>query len=145
MTVWFRVLLVTVAAAGCRNAGGSTPTGGVTVEARLDAPFAQIGNVVELDEDRVAFTGRASGPMRVSIQVRSSATARRWIRSVYLSDRAAPVTIALREMTPGDPTQQAPLDLAGIDAILVVVDTVNTSPGSSGEVWISELRVEGTD
>jgi hypothetical protein len=95
--------------------------------------------------DRVAFTGRASGPMRVSIQVRSSATARRWIRSVYLSDRAAPVTIALREMTPGDPTQQAPLDLAGIDAILVVVDTVNTSPGSSGEVWISELRVEGTD
>ena len=64
---------------------------------------------------------------------------------MYLSDRAAPVTIALREMTPGDPTQQAPLDLAGIDAILVVVDTVNTSPGSSGEVWISELRVEGTD
>jgi hypothetical protein len=95
--------------------------------------------------DRVAFTGRASGPMRVSIQVRSSATARRWIRSVYLSDRAAPITVALREMTPASSAEQTPLDLAGIDAILIVVDTVNTSPGSGGEVWVSELRVEGPD
>ena len=57
MTVWYRALLVTVAVAGCRNAGGSTPTAEVTVEAKLAPPFTQIGNVVELDANRVAFTG----------------------------------------------------------------------------------------
>jgi hypothetical protein len=57
MTVWYRLLLVGVAVAGCRNAGGSTPTGEVTLEAKLPPPFAQIGNVVELDGNRVAFTG----------------------------------------------------------------------------------------
>lgn len=57
MTMSYRVLLVTVAVAGCSNAGGSTPTGEVTVEAKLPPPFAQIGNVVELDGNRVAFTG----------------------------------------------------------------------------------------
>jgi hypothetical protein len=57
MTMSYRVLLVTVAVAGCSNVGGSTPTGEVTVEAKLPPPFAQIGNVVELDGNRVAFTG----------------------------------------------------------------------------------------
>jgi hypothetical protein len=35
------------------------------------------------------------------------------------------------------------LDTAAIDSVLFVVDTVNTAPGSRGELWVSALRVEG--
>jgi hypothetical protein len=57
MTVSYRVLILAVAMAGCRNAGGSTSTRDVTVEATLPPAFSQISNVVELDENRIAFTG----------------------------------------------------------------------------------------
>ena len=93
--------------------------------------------------DRIAFTTRAAAPMRISVQVRSSATGRRWQRSVYVSQKATPIVVALRELTPAVATDPAPLDVAGIDSLLVVVDTVNTAPGSAGETWVSELRVEG--
>jgi hypothetical protein len=93
--------------------------------------------------DRIAFNGRAARPMRVSIQVRSAATGRRWLRSAYLSPDVREVELALREFTPAVPSDPAPLDLEAVDALLVVVDTVNTVPGSTGETWISEVRVEG--
>ena len=35
--------------------------------------------------------------------------------------------------------------MAKVDAILFVVDTVNTVPGSAGEVWVSEVRAEGAE
>ena len=95
--------------------------------------------------DRVSFTGRSAAPMRVSVQVRLSATGARWQRSVALSTSPSDVSVALRELTPVDAEPGTPLDLGGVDAILVVVDTVNTAPGSAGEVWISELRAEGMD
>jgi len=93
--------------------------------------------------DRISFNARAAGPMRVSIQLRSSVTGRRWLRSVYLSERAGPITVALREFTPAVASDPGPLDLAGADSLLVVIDTVNTAPGSAGETWVSEVRVEG--
>ena len=32
------------------------------------------------------------------------------------------------------------LDIARVDSLLVVVDTVNASPGSVGELWISDVK-----
>ena len=51
----------------------------------------------------------------------------------------------MRELTPIEPSRGPPLDLSAVDTILIVVDTVNTAPGSAGEVWVSELRAEGVD
>jgi len=117
--------------------GGGVPAG------QYAAMAATVPRGFLTGADRIAFNARAAAPMRVSIQARSSATGRRWLRSVYVSESATPIEVALREMTPAVASEPAPLDVAGIDSLLVVVDTVNTAPGSTGETWISELRVEG--
>jgi len=95
--------------------------------------------------DRLSVTLRSAAPMRLSVQLRLSATGARWQRSVYLAPEPTEVSVALRELTPIDAPPGAPLDLAKVDAILLVVDTVNSAPGSAGEVWVSELRAEGVD
>lgn len=93
--------------------------------------------------DRVSFTARAAAPMRVSVQLRLSATGARWQRSVALSPSPREVSVAVRELTPIDAETGTPLDLNAVDSMLIVVDTVNTAPSSTGEVWVSEVRVEG--
>lgn len=95
--------------------------------------------------DRVSFTSRSAAPMRISVQLRLSGRGARWHRSVALSPSPREVSIAVRELTPIDAQPGAPVDLSAVDSILIVVDTVNTAPASSGAVWISELRVEGTE
>lgn len=93
--------------------------------------------------DRLSFTARGDGPARVSVQLRSHARGgARWRRSVYLSATPAAVAVPLGEMTPVDEPPSA-LDPAAIDSVLFVVDTVNTAPGSGGEIWVSALRAEG--
>lgn len=95
------------------------------------------------DADRISFTARGAGPMRMSVQLRSHARGgARWRRSVYLSATPAEISVPLREMTPVDEPPSA-LDVIAIDSLLFVVDTVNTAPGSRGELWVSALRVEG--
>ena len=93
--------------------------------------------------DRVSFTGRSAAPMRISVQIRLSGSGARWLRSLAMSPSPSKFSVAVRELTPVDAQPGTPLDLSGVDAILIVIDTVNTTPGSAGEVWISDLRVEG--
>ena len=93
--------------------------------------------------DRVSFTSRSAAPMRISVQLRLSASGARWQRSVPVSPSPREVSVAVRELTPIDAQPGTPLDLGAVDAILIVIDTVNTAPGSAGEVWVSELRAEG--
>ena len=93
--------------------------------------------------DRLSFTSRSAAPMRISVQLRMSESGARWQRSVAVSPSPREVSVAVRELTPIDAPPGTPLDLTAVDTILIVVDTVNTAPGSAGEVWISELRVEG--
>jgi hypothetical protein len=95
--------------------------------------------------DRLSFTARGAGPMRMSVQLRSHARGgARWRRSVHLSATPSDISVPLREMTPVDDPPTA-LDTAAIDSLLFVVDTVNTAPGSRGELSVSALRVEGAD
>ena len=95
--------------------------------------------------DRVSFTSRSAAPMRISVQLRLSASGARWQRSVPVSPSPREVSVGVRELTPIDAQPGTPLDLSAVDAILIVIDTVNTAPGSAGEVWVSELRAEGVE
>jgi hypothetical protein len=90
--------------------------------------------------DRVSFRARAAGPMRVSVQLRTPDPARdrRWRRSIYLDDMEQTITVFLDEMTPvGDGSGS--LELQAVHDLLFVVDTVNSRPGSSGQVWLDEI------
>ena len=96
--------------------------------------------------DRLTFAARASRPMRISVQLRvPEGKGLRWQRSLYLSTEPVEHSIALREMTPIEAPPGTPLDLAHVDSILFVVDTVNTTPGAAGEIWVSQLEIAGID
>jgi hypothetical protein len=92
--------------------------------------------------DRLLFTARADRPMRLSVQLRvpSEGDGERWHRSVYLDTSPRRIAIFFDEMTPRGPTTQRRPVLANVRDVLFVVDTVNTRPGTSGQVWIDDVR-----
>lgn len=92
--------------------------------------------------DRVSFTARAARPMRISVQLRApdATRDRRWRRSIYLDEEARSFSVTFDEMTPVG-ASAGPLVAADLRDVLFVVDTVNTEPGSNGQVWIDEVTV----
>jgi hypothetical protein len=93
--------------------------------------------------DRVQFDGRASRPMRVSLQLRlpGGRDGRRWRRSIYLDEMRRTVTASLQDFEPVEPyTSQRPV-VSPVQTLLIVVDTVNTLPGSDGVIWISNVAL----
>jgi hypothetical protein len=90
--------------------------------------------------DRLTFTARAMRPMRLSVQLRApdATQDKRWSRSVYLDETAQTITVFFNELTPA--ASQGPPTLSDIRDILFVVDTVNTQLGSSGQIWLDDLR-----
>ncbi|MGH9159658.1 MAG: hypothetical protein ACRD2X_06690, partial [Vicinamibacteraceae bacterium] len=89
------------------------------------------------------FRARASRPMRLSVQLRQPAgeAGRRWAHSVYLDATTREVTLALSDFRP---VADAPPRIATteLESLLLVVDTVNTRPGTRGAVWVDDIRVE---
>jgi len=111
--------------------GNGPPAGQYAALARAVPP--------ETGFDRITFSARASQPMRLSVQIRLPGTgdAQRWRRSVYVDTSLRAFDVPLSEMEPvGRVTSQRPV-VARINSVLFVVDTLNTSPGSSGHLWIS--------
>lgn len=95
--------------------------------------------------DRISFTARATQPMRMSVELRSPGNppqGERWHRSVYLDETARRITVFFDEMTPRGPTSQRQMDQSRAVAVLLVVDTLNTAPGSSGQMWIDDVAYE---
>ncbi len=93
--------------------------------------------------DRVTIRARASRPLRISVQLRASSRhdSQRWQRSVYLDATARTVTIFLDDVNPMEgAVGRAPL--ARIDALLFVIDTNNTAPGTSGEIAFSQIAYQ---
>jgi hypothetical protein len=78
--------------------------------------------------------------MRLWVQLRApdETRDRRWRRSVYLDDSEDTNTVFLDEMTPVGAASGS-LDLQAVRDLLFVVDTVNSRPGSSGQVWLDEV------
>lgn len=95
--------------------------------------------------ETVSFVAAAAEPMRLSIQVRlpegRGRSAQRWRRSVFIDRTPARYTLRLQDFEPADrPTQRRPI-VTPIQSLLFVADTVNSHPGSSGIVWLSELSL----
>jgi len=92
--------------------------------------------------DRLTFTARADRPTRLSVQLRvpKGQDGERWHRSIYLDTMAHPITIAFSDLTPLGATSQPRPDLAAVQSVLFVVDTVNANIGASGQVWIDEIK-----
>jgi hypothetical protein len=87
----------------------------------------------------IAFEARAVRPMRVSVQLRFPDD-RRWVKSVYLDAKERQVIVPVGEMVPASRLEGPTPDPAGATAVLFVVDLVNTRPGDSGSLSISNLR-----
>ena len=92
--------------------------------------------------DRLMFTARANGPMRVSVQVREPGgeAGERWHRSVYLDLTPRDITVYFDDMTPRGATSRPQPTLANVHSILFVVDTVNTALGGNGTMLIDNVR-----
>ena len=115
------------------------PGGAVGQRATLVWP-ATIG-----ESRRLRLTARADAPMRLSVQVRTAdggQSPRRWRRSIYLDreERTVGVDFADMQPAPENPTPRPPLD--EVNAILLVVDTTNAKPGTTGRMWIRRLALE---
>lgn len=90
--------------------------------------------------DRVQFDVRASRPMRVSVQFRLPG-GRRWRRSVYVGETPRTIAISLQDFEPVEPyTSQRPV-VSPVETLLLVVDTLNTLPGTDGTLWISNVSL----
>jgi hypothetical protein len=89
----------------------------------------------------VAFSGRADHPMRVAVQLRPGGgnNPPRWQRSVYLDESPRTITVAFADLQPVPRTTAVPMPLGSIDALMFVVDTNNTAPGTTGVVTIGRV------
>jgi hypothetical protein len=92
--------------------------------------------------NRVMFTARANHEMRLSLQLRvpSGRAGERWHRSVYLDTMPRQVTVYFDDMGPSGATRQPRPNLQAVESVLFVVDTVNADVGSSGQVWIDDVK-----
>ncbi len=95
--------------------------------------------------DRIEFIGSASAPMRVLVQFRlpGGVDGERWSRSVYLDQTPRPITVRMIDVLPvgvaPSPTRRPVV--ARVKSILFVLDTLNTAPGTSGEVILRNVRL----
>ena len=94
--------------------------------------------------DRVSFRASATMPMRLSVQLRQPGgqDGQRWHRSVYLDTVARNVTVLFSDLRPAGSTGGLKPDMAQVDDLLFVVDTVNTKPGTSGAVTFEALSLQ---
>ena len=92
--------------------------------------------------DRLMFTGRASRPMRLSVQLRQprGEAGERWHRSVYLDSSPRTITVHFDELRASDVTSNPSPALENVEAVLFVVDTVNTPGGASGTLWVDDVQ-----
>jgi len=91
--------------------------------------------------ERLVFTARADRPMRLSVQLRSpGGEGERWRRSVYLDSMPRTVDVAFNDFRPVDSTGTSRPELAKIDSILFVVDTINSKVGTNGQIQVDDIR-----
>jgi hypothetical protein len=94
--------------------------------------------------DRLTFAVRADHPMRLSVQLRvaDGAAGERWQRSVYADATPRTVAVFFDDMTAVGTTASPRPPLDRVESVLFVVDTVNTKPGTSGQLWIDDVKYE---
>ena len=63
----------------------------------------------------------------------------RWGKTFFVHDSLAPIELRFDDFRPLGVTATERPPLARVDSLLLVVDTLNTSPGASGRIWIPDL------
>ena len=90
--------------------------------------------------DRVRFRVTASAPMRVWVQLRAPVgNGERWGRTFYADTEPRMVDVRLATFAPIGVTSSAQAPLGRVDSLLFVEDTLNTLPGKSGGMKISDV------
>jgi hypothetical protein len=92
----------------------------------------------------LSLTLRAERPMRLSVQLRTP-DGERWLRSVYLPPQRSGHAVWFDDMRPVSPAAAAHPPLDKVHALLFVVDTEHTPPGTSGRLFIEDVRFEGQE
>ena len=96
------------------------------------------------DAAAIRLEVEATLPMRASLQLRSlddGGPSLRWRRSFYAGTESRRVQARIDEFVPAWRQWPDRPDLAAVDALLLVVDTVNTRPGTSGVLTVGAVRV----
>jgi hypothetical protein len=95
------------------------------------------------NDDRLIFTAHSSRPARIWVQLRvpDGAQGRNWHRSVYVDEMPRAITVAFADFRPLEATTTGRPVLADVRDVLFVVDTVNTRPGVSGQLWLDDVKV----
>jgi hypothetical protein len=94
---------------------------------------------------RLAFRARTERPMRIWVQLATTLPDQNqqyWRRSVYLDDTLREIVIPFEEMLPLPASAPRVAPLARIITIMFVVDTLHTPLGSSGNIWIDDVRYQ---
>jgi len=89
---------------------------------------------------RLALSVRAATPMRFSVQLRRP-DGQRWTRSVYVDETLREVVVPFAEFRAAGGGTAGPPPLDQVDALLLVVDSVNTALGRGGQIWLDDLRL----
>ena len=90
--------------------------------------------------DRVRFRVSASASMRAWVQLRAPVgNTERWGRTFYVDTDSRIVDLAFATFAPIGVTSSAQAPLDRVDSLLFVVDTLNTLPGKSGSITITEV------
>lgn len=108
------------------------------------APSAALvsGSAIDPRATGLAFVGRADRPMRISVQVRTSAGGEgaRWQRSIYLDETPRDVVVAFGDMSPAARGAGGRPAVGDLKSAAFAVDTVNTRPGSAGQFTLERIR-----
>jgi len=89
--------------------------------------------------DRVRFTAASERPIRVRCQLRAGSGTERWGRTFYADTEPRTIDLRLQDFQPiGVPSSPAP-PLDKVDSLLFVVDTLNSLPGATGTITISNV------
>ncbi|MFB3853634.1 MAG: CehA/McbA family metallohydrolase [Vicinamibacterales bacterium] len=110
------------------------------------SPFAAIAHssTPPGGSDRISLRAWATRPMRVSIQLRRPVghDGLRWRRSIFIDETPRDVTAFFDDMRAVPPA--GPLEPGNTNTLLVVVDDVNTLPGTAGTIFLENLRWESS-
>lgn len=90
--------------------------------------------------DRVRFSVSSSAPMRVWVQFRAPVGAtERWGATFYTDGETRTVDVPFAKFRSIGATSSAQAPLDRVDALLLVVDTLNTRPGTTGQLTIGDV------
>ena len=95
------------------------------------------------DMTRVRLRARSEHPARIWLQVRAPGAAdRRWGSTFYVDATDREVDVPLAALAPIGADAAANPPLGEVNALLLVVDTLNSPPGATGEITVSNVRLQ---